>query len=171
MGFVLKLKQPLLFLAVDVHLDFDRAGVDLFRFVQRTEQTLLFECLCADGRQIHQGHRFVFACVQGLSQLEVFIVSVLDVIALDVHLLDVGGEGGVTAMVGPIGVDHANLGDGRSALFGFFKVFLTEGDVAQIHRQTVLVDEFLQALLVQLAEAFQDRYVSRHVKWGMQSLW
>ena len=73
-------------------------------------------------------------------------------------------------MVRPVGVDHADFSDGRGALFGLFKIFLAEGNVSQIHCQTVLVDKVLQALLVQLTEAVQHCYISRNLEWGMQGL-
>ena len=170
MGLVFKLQQPVLLLAVDVDLDLDRAGVDLLGLIQILEQALLLEGFGADGGQVHQGHRLVLARVDGLAQLEIFVVGVPDVVALNLHVLDAGGEGGVAAVVGPVGIDHANLGDGWGALFGLFKVLLAEGDVAQVHRQAIVGDELLQALLVQIVKVFQHRNVRRNVERGVQRL-
>ena len=169
-GLVFKLQQPVLLLAVDVDLDLDRAGVDLLGLVQVLEQALLLEGFGADGGQVHQGHRLVLARVDGLAQLEIFVVGVPDVVALNLHVLDAGGEGGVAAVVGPVGIDHADLGDGWGALFGLFKVLLAEGDISQVHRQAVVGDELLQALLVQIVKVFQHRNVRRNVERGVQRL-
>jgi len=64
-------------------------------------------------------------------------------------------EGGVAAVVRPVGVDHLYLGDrGDAALAG--EVLLAELDVGEVHGQAALVDEGLELRLRKLEEAVED---------------
>ena len=73
---------------------------------------------------------------------------------VDLHIVQNGAERGVAAVVGPVGVDHLDLGDGGVPLLGA-EILLAELDVAQIHGEALLVDELFQALFLQLVEALQ----------------
>ena len=55
-------------------------------------------------------------------------------------------------MVGPVGVDHADLGDGGVAVL-IAEVLLAEGDVRLVHSKTAIGDEDGKAGLIELAEA------------------
>lgn len=55
-------------------------------------------------------------------------------------------------MVGPIGVDHADLGDGGVAIL-IAEVLLAEGDVRFVHGKAAIGDKGGKAGLVELAEA------------------
>ena len=151
-GFVLKQQEPLFPAAVQlVHRQFDGAGVDLLGLVQVVEQPLGLQRLGADGGQIHQGDRPV-PPAQGLPLQLVAAVSGLRVGVLKAHLVDVGEEGGVAAVIGPIGIDHPQLGEGGVPLFPL-EIALAEGDVRLVHGQAVLADHAGQALGVQGGKA------------------
>ena len=55
-GFVLEHEDPVLFFAVDVHLDLDGAGVDLLALVEIWHEAALFEHLGANSGHIHERH-------------------------------------------------------------------------------------------------------------------
>ncbi len=57
-------------------------------------------------------------------------------------------------MVGPVGVDHADLGDGGDAIL-IAEVLLAEGDVRLVHGKAALGDKGGKAGLVELAEAVE----------------
>ena len=57
-------------------------------------------------------------------------------------------------MVGPIGVDHADLGDGGVAIL-IAEVLLAEGDVRFVHGKAAIGDKGGKAGLVELAEAVE----------------
>ena len=132
-GFVFEHQQPI-FLAAVVHghLDLHRAGVDFFAFVLVGELAFRLELTCADGSQIHQGHGLVFPA-QLFAGVEVIFISLLNGGLFDLYVVDVGREGGVAAVVGPIGVDHPDFGDGGVPLLFLGKVLLAEQNVVQIH--------------------------------------
>ena len=81
-------------------------------------------------------------------------------LVVKLQVLEGGPEGGVAAVVGPVGVNHADLGDrGHAALAG--KVALAEGDVREVHGEAQLVDHGLELRLVELQEAVEDLHVGR----------
>ena len=138
MGFVLELHQPLLCLAVDGHRHLDGAGVNLLALVQIGNHALLFQGLHAHQRHIHQRHNAVgVLAVHLVARVVVFLQSVLDDLAervlLNFNLAELCQEGGVTAVIGPVGVNHAQLGYAGVAVLGVAKVVAAEFEVVERH--------------------------------------
>ena len=79
------------------------------------------------------------------AQCHVAVKGGLDQLVVDLHVVQDGAEGGVAAVVGPVGVDHADLGDGGVAVLAL-EVVLAELDVGMVHGQALLVAEGFQAL-------------------------
>ena len=151
---VLEEVEPILVLAVDVDLGLHGAGVDLLGLVEAGELARVLEPLGADGAHVHEADGLVIAAK---------LVTDVHVAAergrcLGVVELDVGegsAKGGVAAVVGPVGVDHANLGDGGNAALAR-KVALAELGIRHVHRQAAVAHKVLDALIVQVEEAVQD---------------
>ena len=160
MGLVLEQEQPVLVLAVDIALDLDGAGVDLLGLVQILQDTLLLQLLGTIGGKVHHAAGLVLTAQLG-AHSHVAVKGFLHHGVVDLHIVQNGAEGGVAAVIGPVGVDHLDLGDGGVALLGA-EVLLTELDVPQIHGQTLFLDELGKACLVQLVEAFQHCHGSGH---------
>ena len=139
--------------AVHVALDLHGAGVDLFGFIQILQDALGLQIFGTDGGKVHQAQG-LFLPMQGSAQAQVAVECLLNQIVADLHVLQDGAEGGVTAVVAPVGVDHLDLCDGGVAMLAL-EVLLAELDVAQVHGQTVGLNELGQTGLVQLAEAVQ----------------
>ena len=137
MRLVLEHQDPVLRLAVHVHGDAHGAGVDLLALVQVRQQARGLERLGADGRDVHERHGLALTA-EDLAQLEVAVIGVKNRRMVDVRAVDLRKEGGVAAVVRPIGVDHADLGDGGVALLLVAEVGLAEGDVVLVHGQTVV---------------------------------
>ena len=150
-GFVLEQVQPFLGLAVYVAGYADGAGVDFLGLVQVGQDAAGLQCACADGADVHQADGLMGAA-QFLAQRDVAVERLCYHGVIDLNVGQLGAEGGVAAVVGPVGVDHLDFGDGGVAsLFG--EVGLAELDVAQVHCQAAVCDEGGQALFVQVAEA------------------
>ena len=121
-------QQPVLGFPVHHGGDVDGTGVDLLALVQLGEEAPLFQGLGRDGGDVHQG----FGTVLGLlavdlaSQLQIVIVGVFDLRVLDLSAVDVGGEGGVAAVVGPVGVHHPDFRDGGVPLLRVPEIALEE---------------------------------------------
>ena len=59
-------------------------------------------------------------------------------------------------MIGPVGVQNTDLGDGGIALLFVAEILLTEGNVIRVHGKAVAADKVLQSGTVQRAEAVQN---------------
>ena len=164
---VLEQEQPVLILAVDVTLDLDGAGVDLLRLVQILQDTLLLQLLGTNGGKVHHAAGLVLAAQLGAHR-HVAVKGLLHHSVIDLHIVQNGAEGGVAAVIGPVGVDHLDLGDGGVAVLRA-EVLLAELDIAQVHGQALFVDELLQALFVQLVEALQRGHSGGHGILHLQS--
>ncbi len=158
-GLVLEQVQPVLFHAVHIHLALDGARVNLLGLVEAGEDALLLQPLRADGAHVHEAHGLLVAA-QLVAQLQIAVEGSLHVGVGDGHLVEHGAEGGVAAVIRPVGVDHLDLGDGRVApLFG--KVGAAELDVGQVHGQAAISDEGGQLVVGKLGEAVDDLHVGR----------
>ena len=154
MGLVLEEEQPILVLAVNVHGHLDGAGVDLLGLVQICEDALGFKPLGADSAHVHEADGLLVAA-QLVAHLHVAVEGGLDHGVIDLDVLEHGAKGGVAAMVGPVGVDDADLGDGGIAVL-VLKILLAKRDVRLVHGKAALGDEGGEAGLIELAEAVDD---------------
>ena len=153
-GLVLEQEQPVLVLAVHVDGHPHGAGVDLFGLVEVLELAGLLQVLGADGAHVHEAHRLLVAA-ELMADLHVAIEGGLHHRVVDLHLVEHGAEGGVAAVVGPVGVDHADLGDGGVAMLAA-EVLLAKRDVRLVHGKAQVGDHRGQPRLVELAEAVKD---------------
>ena len=152
-GLILKQEQPILQLAVDVALDLDGAGVDLLALVQVLQDAALLQGLGTDGGAVHQGAVLLVAAGL-LAQGHVAVKGSLHQLVVDLHIVQDRAEGGVAAVVGPVGVDQADLGDGGVAVLGL-EVVLAELDVGVVHGQALLIAEGFEGIVVQGGKAGQ----------------
>ena len=129
--FIFEQQQPRFRDAVDVHVDLDRTGVDFFRFVQFVELTGLFQRAHRDGRDIHQADRL--GSGERFARGKIAVVGVLQELIFKRYVVDHGQERRVTAVIGPVGIDHADLGDRGVALLRA-EVLLAECDIVRVHR-------------------------------------
>ena len=105
------------------------------------------------GGQIHQADGLCLAA-QGVAGFQVGFVGLLQQGVFKMDAVNDGAEGGVTAVVRPVGVDHPDFRDGGVPVLAD-KVGLAEGNVIQIHGQAILTDESIQTFPVQLGKAVQ----------------
>ena len=163
-GLILELNEPFLGFAVDRYGDLDRAGVNLVALVEVGDHALFLEGLHAHESHIHQRHDAVgVLAVNLVAGRVVFLESVLDDRAesrlFDLDLAESCEEGGVAAVVRPVGVDYPELGNARVAVLLVAEVVAAEFEVVErhgkAHRAVVLshlvvvpADEALNALNV-----------------------
>ena len=142
MGLVLEHEQPVLVVAVHECLHLNGAGVDLLGLVDILQVAALFEHLSRNRTHVHQRYRTLgglFLAVDLHAGGHVAVKCILHHLILELHIVDLGEEGGVAAVVRPVSIDHADLGDGRVALLGVAEVGLQELEVVKIHRKTHVV--------------------------------
>ena len=151
MGLVFKHKEPVLIHAVNLGVYADGAGVYLFALVQLRQHSPLFEGLCAYGGDIHKGLGALcglFFAVYLYPGVKVALVCGLDSLILNGNAVQMGGEGGVTAMVGPVGVNQTNLGDGGIAALGIPEIALQEAQVVYVHSKAKIAEKLSKAAVI-----------------------
>ena len=151
-GLVLEQQEPVLLAAVGIDLDLHGAGVDLFGLIQFAQLALLFQELGDDGADVHEVDGL--GSVELLSRGQIVLIGLLEDGAGKLHAVDGGVEGGVAAVVGPIGVDDPQLGHGGVAVLGL-EVVAAEAQVVHVHGQAVIGHHLLQPSLIQGPEAGQ----------------
>ena len=162
-GLVLEHEQPVLLLPVHLGGHVDGAGVNLLALVQLGEQAPLFQGLGAQGGDVHEGLGPLGGLLRAVDLHpggQVPLIGGLYVVIGDLHLVQVGGEGGVAAVIRPVGVHHPHLGEGGIAALLVPEVGLEEGEIGQIHGQGVLGQHPLQTRAVQGGEALQHGHGS-----------
>ena len=171
-GLVFKLDEPGLGLAVDGDGGLDGAGVDFLALVQIGHQALFPQVLGADGGHVHQGNRLVPARVQLLPQGEVIPQSLLHGLAegalLHVDFVQAGEEGGVAAVVAPIGVNDPQLGDGGIPVLLVPEVIPAELQVGEGHGKAHGVEVRLHLGLVPGGKAGDTGHVRGDIRLHLQ---
>ncbi len=163
---VLEQEQPVLVVPVHVHLHLDGAGVDFLGFVEVLQNAVLLEPLRADRAHIHQAHRLLVAA-EFVTDLKILVERGLDGGIVDLHLVELRAERGVAAVVGPVGVDHLDLGDRRVAML-LGEVLTAELQVGQIHGQIAVFDELFELRVAHGAESVDDLDLAGHRHLGLQ---
>ena len=151
MGFILEHQQPILVFSIDLCGHMDGAGVDLFALVQFRKQAPLFQDLCSDGGNIHQGLGplgSLFFPVDLHSGCDVAIIGRLNSRIINLHLFQMGGEGGVTAMVRPVSIHYPYFGNGRITMLLVTEICLQELQIIQVHSKTQAVQKFCKTIIV-----------------------
>ena len=158
MGFVLEHEKPFLGLPVHCNVDENAAGVVLFAHLHVVQQAFLPEVPAPYRGKVHQTQRLAFAAQFGAHvqpQLEALPEFFPKPAFGHFHGSEVGGEGGMAAVVAPVSVEDAELGFGGNAAFGpeipadFFQV-------CQVHGEPHFPDERLCGLGIHVQETIQN---------------
>ena len=131
-GFVLEEQQPRFFFAIDGDIDMHRAGIDFFGNVFAGEFTVLTKRPCGQKRHVHKTDGLGIAGF--LAQRKIGVIGFLQQRIRKRHVVNNRTEGRMAAMIGPIGINHANLGFGRIALF-LPEIRLAEEEIVIVHSQ------------------------------------
>ena len=76
----------------------------------------------------------------------------------------------MTAVVRPVGVYHAYLGDSGVTVLLIAEIVLAELDIVIVHSEAELVDECVESLCIELCEALQLLNSSGNVIVGVKGL-
>ena len=152
-GLVLKEEEPILIRAINIDFYLNGASVDLLRLIQVRELACVLEPLGAEGAHVHQRYGTIFA-PQLAAHLEIALEGGANGVVVDRYMVELCAKGRVAAVVRPVGVDHADLGDGWVALLAG-KVVLTKSDIGEVHGKAEVVDHFLQLLAREVAKSIE----------------
>ena len=160
MCFVLEEQEPILFLSLNVDLYFYSTSIDLFRFVKLIELSVDFKIFNCNGCKIHKADRLRSAKL--FANGEIFFVSFLKKLVLKLHAVDNSSERGMTAVVGPISVDHSDLGYCGISLLAD-KILLTEDDIVNIHCKSVFFYKVLKSRSVKSDKSVERLYLCGNI--------
>ena len=151
-GFVFKLQKPILNVAVMIHFDIDRAGVDFLGLIEIIKQSPGFDCFGADGSEVHQGHGPVGVFTKkSVARRVITSKSLLDAgvdgTSFKINIGKMRRKGGVPAMIRPIGIDDAKFGHRRVPFFVFGKIPSDKAQIIFAHGKTHFFAEFIQLLV------------------------
>ena len=138
----------------------DGAGVDLLTLVNFRQKPPSLQHLGADGGDIHEGLWPLGSFLRPIDLLpggQIPVIGGLDRRIVDLHVVQMGGERGVAAVVGPVGVHHPDLRQGGVPALRVPEVCLEERQVLQVHGETQPRQQGIQARPVQGSEA-RDRF-------------
>ncbi len=147
---ILEQEQPVFLPTLRLDLDLDGAGIDLFGFVQSVQLALLFEDLRRNRPNVHQSHRFV--ALDKCSRIQITLICRLQGLIRKLHVVDHGVKGRMSAVIGPIGIDHLDLSDRRIPMFAR-EISPAALTVRQIHRQPARRDQVRQLRVAVSAKA------------------
>ena len=153
MGLVLEQEEPVFALAIHIDLHLDGAGIDLLRFVEAGEHAVLLEPLRTDRAHVHEAHGFLVAA-ELMAHRHVLVEGGLHHGVVDFNGVELGAESGVAAVVGPIRVDHLDLGDGGISLLTL-EILAYEPQIGLVHCQAPIGDELGKLCIVHFAEAIE----------------
>ena len=139
-SFILKVYQPLLSNTVDFHRNHNTAGINLVRNLQILQFSLCPKLLHSQKSQIHQADKFIVAAfVKNLPISQILIVGFLNwrfiKTVRNLNLLQLCGEGGMTAVIRPVGIQNTNLCYRRIAVLLLRIIFLNMLKIPESHSQ------------------------------------
>ena len=165
-GLVLEEEQPVFHLTLDFDLHLNSTCVDFLGFIELVKLTDLTQILCGKRTDVHQVDRLGSA--EFRSRCNIIVVGCLQQRIFKLDGVDGGEERGVTAMVGPVGIDHADFGDGGVAVFFVFEVVAAEAQVVLIHGKTLFLDKCCQSIIVHGAETVESFNFGRDFVFDLQ---
>ena len=140
MGFILEINQPLLGLPVDFDRNYDGAGIDLVRFLLILEFSFFFQLSHSHQRQIHKTDKLIVSSFENLFMVSyVLLIGLLNgctiISVFEFYILKLRREGGMAAVIGPIRIQHADLGHGRVTVLLTSEVVLDMLEILEGHSQ------------------------------------
>ena len=159
---VLEHHQPFFrWLSIDRNGHHDRSGIYLFGNFDIVEFTGFPQLAHPDEGDVHQGDRLIVP-TELLAGGEVSLPSALDTVGIfaESNIVDFREEGGVAAVVGPVGVEHPDFRQAWVALFLVAEIVLTEGHVLGRHGEPEVLTKRMR---VEQGKAGKDRDVGGFV--------
>ena len=154
MGLVFEHKQPLFVFSVVVNGNLYGAGVYFFAFVKVGQKAVFFQFFGCKGGNVHKAKRFVSSS-QFLTVYLIFLIRVGNIGSFYICAVDNCAEGGMTAVVAPVGVYHSYFGDGRTAVFAL-EIILAELYVIVVHGKAVFFHKVRKAAVIQVQKTVKS---------------
>ena len=112
---------------------------------------MFLQIFCRNGGKIHQADGLVFSA-ECFPDLQIFVKFAFEEGIFEGYVVDMGEEGGMAAVIRPVGVDHADLRDRRVSLFRA-EIIAAETGVVLVHRERILFHEFRKPSFIEIDES------------------
>ena len=163
MGFIFEKKEPVLAAVYRVDFYLDGAGIHFLRSIQVGKFSFLTKGLHCCRSHVHEGDRPLRVLPVNMDPcFLIFLKSSGNRSAespfLHVNIRKLCGEGGVTAVIGPVGIQHTDFRHRRIPLFLIPEIGLNHGKVFVAHGKAHGRNEFVKPLVIQLSKPFHHRH-------------
>ena len=175
MCFILKVDEPFFFFSVYIYRNYDGAGIDLIGFFLILQFSFGFQFFHSKKRQVHQTDKFVISSfVENFSVCQILFISFHDrlfVIAIfECYIFQFCGEGSMTAVIGPVRIQHTDLCHGWISFLFVFKIILDMLEILKCHSQIQRSVQFFQSCFFHIDKTIKDFNIFRFFKFCYQSL-
>ena len=112
------------------------AGVYFLAFVKLRQQAALFKYLCAYGSNVHKRLRAFFGLFRAVNLNaggNIPLICGLNSRIVNLHMVYVGRKCRVAAMIGPVGIHHADFGNRGVTMLIIAEIALQILQIVQIH--------------------------------------
>ena len=165
---ILEEQQPRLVLAVDLNVHHYCACVDLFGLIKLVELSFSLQMSYRDSRDVHECDRLVPSELSPDTQ--VILVCLLKQRIFKCDTVDDSVECRMPAVVGPVGIDHAELGDGRIPVLCVAEVLHAHCEIRLVHGKTHGSDAAPHLRLCHVVEALEHLDLRRDLIVHLESL-
>ena len=140
MCLILKVDQPLLCHPVDFNGHHDGAGIDFIGNLHIRKLPVTAQLLHGHQGQVHQADILVVpSLIYHFPVRQVLVIGLLNGLPVipvrEAYVLKFSGKCGVSAVVGPVCVQHPDFRDGRVPVFFLFIVCLYVEEILKGHGQ------------------------------------
>ena len=140
MSFIFEHEKPWFFHTINIHFNFNRAGIDFIRHFHVIQTTISTLITAKNSRHIHQGLRF-FCTSQLITHGNILVISRLQLFfkfrSWEVDVFQLSLESCMTAVVRPVGIQHLQLSLSWHTS-NRLEVILNEEKVIHFHCQSLL---------------------------------
>ena len=163
---ILEIDEPLFLHPVHIDRDHDGACVNFVGLFLIVQLALRLQLLDAERCQIPEGYIFVIASlIHFVAVREIHLKCILQrlphIAFFEVDLFQLCLECRVTAMIGPVCIEHTDLRDGRISLLLVPIVLADEQEVLVCHGQIQRVVEYLKIIQRHGSEALEFSDICR----------
>ena len=165
-GLILEIDEPLLFFPIDIDRNNDGACVDLIRFFLIVKFSLRLQLLGSEECKIHQADELVASSgIESIAVSQILLKRILEgllhVALAELNFFKLGLERRVTAVVGPVCVEYADLSDRGVALLLVLEIFADELEVRECHRKIQGIIQLLELSEIHGAEICKNLNILR----------
>ena len=150
MGFIFEKQQPVLVFSVYIDFNFYSAGINLLRLVKAGKLSCSFEAFCRNGRNIH--HIYRLASAYCCPCLQILIVGFFDKLIFKGDAVYSCLKCSMSAVIRPVCVYHLYFRHSRLPVL-FSEIFLTYGNIINIHSKTSVCYELFETVLRKIVKA------------------